>query len=375
MLKKEELRWVQGCVATAAALFVQASLPAGASQKHVLKPGESLSAVARKFGVSVKDILQANAITDASSVRDGKILTVPDPPKGLSVPKTIKESRFIGGDRVKVRNSPSSEARPVAYFDKGVPVTLTARREGWAQVDLTDGRIGWVREDLLSGKANAPAVQVASTPTKPASKPITKHTVIAHKTEQSHEKVRKSARARQTEIAQRSSEKTRKHSPLKHKEVARVQHKHWTQSGQQTAHVRHYGRGSYIQEASAPKPTTEVLSEALSYRGTPYRYGGASRGGFDCSGFTSYLYNKRGVGLPHSASGQFHNGKQVAKGEMKPGDLVFFQTVTKGISHVGVYVGSGKFVHSSSRRSGGVRVDNLNEGYYNQRFRGARRVR
>lgn len=60
---------------------------------------------------------------------------------------------------------------------------------------------------------------------------------------------------------------------------------------------------------------------------------------------------------------------------MHPGDLVFFHTVTPGISHVGMYVGDGKFVHASSRRHGGVRVDNLNSGYYRNRFRGARRVK
>lgn len=375
MLKREELRWVQGCIATAATLFVQTSLPAGASQKHVLKPGESLSSVARKFGVSVKDIMQANAIKDPMGVRDGKVLTVPDPPKSFSIPKTLREPRNIGGDRVKVRTAPNGDARPVAYFDKGATVTLTARKEGWAQVDLQDGRSGWVREDLLSVKGKISLTkQVASNPAKPASKPTTKHTVVAHKTEDSHEKVRRAARARQTEVAHRSSEKTRKRNALKHREVARVQHKHWSHSGRQYAQANRSGR-SYVSEATSPKPSNEVLREALSYRGTPYRYGGASRGGFDCSGFTSYLYNKRGVGLPHSARGQFQTGKAISKGEMKPGDLVFFHTVTSGISHVGVYVGNGKFVHSSSRRAGGVRVDSLSDGYYNQRFRGARRVR
>lgn len=119
----------------------------------------------------------------------------------------------------------------------------------------------------------------------------------------------------------------------------------------------------------------EVIRTAYAYRGTPYRRGGDARGGFDCSGFTRYVYGRMGIELPHSARAQFRLGQSVERGALQPGDLVFFQTVTPGISHVGIYAGSGRFVHSSSRRSGGVRVDSLADGYYRGAYRGARRVR
>ncbi len=366
-MKRLELRWIRSCVAIAATLVVQASLPAEASQKHTLKPGETLSSIARKYGLILKDIIDANHITDPANVRDGKVLVIPNPPKQVKVASTMKQARVIGGDRVKVRIAPGGESRLIDMFDKGVAVTLTAHKEGWAQITLPDGKSGWVREDLLATPKSSPkAIQVAHQTPKPTSPKAPKPIAVAHKAEDAREKVRRAVRGRHTETARRSAQKHRRPE----REVARYHRKNWVKSG------RHYAYGGRnIPEARYTGRASDVIHEALSYRGTPYRSGGGSRGGFDCSGFTSYLYNKRGKGLPHSAAGQFHTGTKVDRSSLKQGDLVFFETVRKGISHVGVYVGDGKFVHSSSRRAGGVRVDSLSSGYYSQTFRGARRVR
>lgn len=125
-------------------------------------------------------------------------------------------------------------------------------------------------------------------------------------------------------------------------------------------------------EAEAPPAANEVVRTAYAYRGTPYRFGSMRPGAFDCSGFTKYVYGRKGITIPRTAAEQFHAGRHVDTDKLKPGDLVFFHTTRPGISHVGMYVGNGKFVHSASRKSGGVRVDNLN-GYYKKAFRGARR--
>ena len=147
----------------------------------------------------------------------------------------------------------------------------------------------------------------------------------------------------------------------------------------QIASARHQENVRYSHkirpEAESPSTSNDVVRSAFAYRGTPYRWGSSRPGGFDCSGFTKYIYGRKGVALPRTAAEQYHAGKLVAHSGMKPGDLVFFHTTRSGISHVGMYVGNGKFVHSSSQRSGGVRVDNLDSGYYNKAFRGARRVR
>lgn len=111
----------------------------------------------------------------------------------------------------------------------------------------------------------------------------------------------------------------------------------------------------------------------MGYLGARYRYGGSSSRGFDCSGFTAYIYRQHGIHLPHNSAAQYRVGKPVSRSELKPGDLVFFRTRGNRISHVGIYIGNGKFVHASSAR-GRVRVDTLNSGYYHQRYVGARRI-
>ena len=136
-------------------------------------------------------------------------------------------------------------------------------------------------------------------------------------------------------------------------------------------------KSSTTAAAAPPKAETScdssLIQTALACRGTSYRRGGTSRGGFDCSGFTRYVYAKYGVSLPHSSAAQAGKGAAVAKSDLQPGDLVFFQTSRRGISHVGIYIGGGNVVHAASRGRG-VTVDSINSSYYAPRYRGARRV-
>ncbi|MDY3280822.1 C40 family peptidase [Dysosmobacter sp.] len=124
-----------------------------------------------------------------------------------------------------------------------------------------------------------------------------------------------------------------------------------------------------------------LVSSAMQHLGTRYVYGGASPSGFDCSGFTMYIYNQYGVSLPHTASGQWQSGKGAkiwSVGELQPGDLVFFndpsRNAGKACSHAGIYIGGGEFIHASSANSGGVVISNLTSGYYNTYFVGGLRI-
>lgn len=119
----------------------------------------------------------------------------------------------------------------------------------------------------------------------------------------------------------------------------------------------------------------EVLLSALSLEGIKYKYGGSSpETGFDCSGFVNYVYNKAAnLKLPRTARGISRYGQTVNKHELEPGDLVFFNTTRRAFSHVGIYVGDGKFIHAPSRGSF-VRVESMKTSYWENRFNGAKRL-
>jgi peptidoglycan endopeptidase LytE len=118
----------------------------------------------------------------------------------------------------------------------------------------------------------------------------------------------------------------------------------------------------------------QLLAYADQFLGTPYRYGGTGPGGFDCSGFTSYVFQSVNIQLPRTAGSQYSIGAPVEKSQLQPGDLVFFAG-GRYIDHVGIYTGNGQFIHSSSPRSGGVIYTPLEDGnYYSRTYVGARRV-
>lgn len=120
---------------------------------------------------------------------------------------------------------------------------------------------------------------------------------------------------------------------------------------------------------------SEVLMNALSLSGIRYQYGGNTPDtGFDCSGFVRYVFKQAtSLTLPRSAIAMSQLGKPVRKNELQPGDLVFFNTLKSAFSHVGIYVGNNRFIHSP--RSGGVvRVESLDTDYWSKRFDGGKRI-
>ncbi|MCX6376583.1 MAG: NlpC/P60 family protein [Armatimonadetes bacterium] len=117
-----------------------------------------------------------------------------------------------------------------------------------------------------------------------------------------------------------------------------------------------------------------LVQTALAYRGARYVRGGTSARGFDCSGFVKFLYARMGIKLPHDTRALYKFGRPVAKADLAPGDILFFvNTYRRGLSHVGLYVGEGKFIHASTHRTG-VRVDYLNADYYRRHYIGAKRI-
>ena len=131
---------------------------------------------------------------------------------------------------------------------------------------------------------------------------------------------------------------------------------------------------AYVPDANASK-ASQVVSLAMSFVGSRYVYGGASPStGFDCSGFTSYIYRQFGVSLYRSSTEQVKNGTPIDKSQLQPGDLLLFRYHgSSTCGHVGIYIGGGQFVHAANSRQG-VRVDALSSSYYASNYYGARRV-
>nr|WP_310122677.1 C40 family peptidase [Pseudomonas psychrotolerans] len=126
-----------------------------------------------------------------------------------------------------------------------------------------------------------------------------------------------------------------------------------------------------------PNLADQILNRATQLVGTPYRRGGSTLAGFDCSGFVNYVFRERaGMTLPRSTREIINlEVPVVSKNDLEPGDLLLFNSNGRGrVSHTGIYMGDGKFIHSSSRRSGGVRVDSLDEQYWKVSFLEGKRV-
>jgi cell wall-associated NlpC family hydrolase len=131
------------------------------------------------------------------------------------------------------------------------------------------------------------------------------------------------------------------------------------------------GDGAKPASPAAMLPTTgdKAVRIALRYLGTPYRWGGASPAGFDCSGFVMYVYGRLGIELPHSSWMLWKVGRSVARRNLEAGDIVFFN----GQSHVGIYMGGGRFIHSP-HTGDVVRISRFSDGWYRSTYDGARRV-
>lgn len=127
------------------------------------------------------------------------------------------------------------------------------------------------------------------------------------------------------------------------------------------------------ESAQGTTSASAVVATALMYQGVPYRDGGSDPSGFDCSGFVQWVFAHNGVELPREVREQYRVGTKIGRNEIRPGDLVFFHTVSHGASHVGIALDGERFVHAPSSR-GVVRVERYTSEYWKKRYVGARRI-
>ncbi|HLH81015.1 MAG TPA: SH3 domain-containing C40 family peptidase [Chthonomonas sp.] len=352
---------------SATALFGSlAAHPALALHREPLQHNETLTAFAHRHHCTLHDLLALNHIKDMRHVPDGAMLLVPPPEKRVHLAGQFHAPRLIHGDQICVRLGPGRSYLRTALLDNDAPVVVTAKRSGWAQIAFHNGAWGWVEARYLRVPTN---IQMAH---------LHRHEARTLQLARRHrEEIAREAKRHRAHPAERLARVHSKH--LSHLAERHMHHHTQQIAYHKVSHRRHHERHSAIGSdhtlLAHASLRSGLVRSALAYRGTPYVYGGSGRDGFDCSGFVRYLYLKRGIDLPHNAAEQFHMGKPVSRKDLKPGDLVFFHTVTPGISHVGMYIGNGRFIHASSRRGGGgVRIDSLDESYYAHAYRGARRI-
>jgi cell wall-associated NlpC family hydrolase len=131
-----------------------------------------------------------------------------------------------------------------------------------------------------------------------------------------------------------------------------------------------------LPQPARANPVDNIPMYAISLVGSPYRLGGTSpQTGVDCSGFVGHVYKTvAGIQLPRDSLMISESAQALAQDALLPGDLVFFNTLDRPFSHVGIYLGDGRFVHASSSRSGRVMISRLEDAYWRERFDGARRI-
>ena len=223
--------------------------------------------------------------------------------------QAVIKTMFTNASAVNLRAEPNTSSEKVTTLTVNMAVEVISEENGWSKVKVS-GKEGYISSSLLSDKK---------------------------------QETSRNSTARKTETAASSATATT--------------------STQQAAATTTSAPASGIGSA--------VVATARQYIGSRYVYGGSSPSGFDCSGFTSYIYKQYGVSLNRTAAGQYSNGTAVSRGDLQPGDLVMFGK--SGISHVAIYAGGGTIIHAANSASG-VRTDTINSGYYNNNYVGARRI-
>jgi cell wall-associated NlpC family hydrolase len=177
-------------------------------------------------------------------------------------------------------------------------------------------------------------------------------------------------RVKLTEIAlhEKVVEKA-KEKAMQAAKAKRLAASHTLQTVSYSSHATLSSRGSSFADVSGGS-SSRAVAIAEQYVGTPYRWAGSSPSGFDCSGLVMYVYNQLGVPLSHSSYSDFNTGQSVSEGNLRPGDLVFFDTDGGGASHVGIYVGGGSFISASGNQ---VQNSSLDNSYWGGHYIGARR--
>ena len=307
---------------------------------------------------------------------------------------TLGEYKISDNTRLKL--IPSINATDVIELKTDETVTVTEIMNGWACVE-TQTTKGWLRKDKL--KKDEPVQEVVEEPAveeTPEEAPAQETPIKTQYVNSTTVNVRQEANtsstivttvALNTEVQVYSEENGWSRVKVNNVEgyistSLLSDSKQETSRGQSTSRrtsstkttTNKSSQTNTAQTTNVPASGngSSIVATAKKYLGYKYTYGGSSPStGFDCSGFTSYIFKQYGISLNRTAAGQYSNGVAVSRANLQPGDLVMFGK--SGINHVAIYIGGGQIIHASTPATG-VRIDSLSTGYYNNNYVGARRI-
>ncbi len=360
-------------------LFVPAkvsiSKTTATSGGYVVRNGDHDWLIAKKSGVTVAKLHELNPNVKWRVLQIGARLNVPSAPK-VAVVEHVAEKPVKAGGKVTVR-----EGENDWIIARKVGVTVSTLHKLNPNVNWSKIQIG---QSLNIPGGVSPIGKVASITTSRAK--VSKESVnVRSKPGTGGEMLATVAHGTMAKLLDREGSwyKLRfvggtvgwvRGDMLAPVKAAAVVASHVSHYRSRPTGRRHFARPEEAVAMNQLSEHTGLLDQAYRYKGVRYRYGGTSRSGVDCSGFTSTVYRSQGLRLPRTAAEQSRVGKYVGKGQLHQGDLLFFKT-NRGtrINHVGIYIGNGKFIHASSG-GGRVRTDTINQGYYSRRYAGAKRV-
>ena len=299
---------------------VENDTESGWIRKNILK--NSLTNVETQTQEQPKEPEQTtNQTTDESTTDDPT--TKPE-----ETTTELNKTGYVSADGLRVRKEPTTDSEEIDSLSKNDKVKIIGQTGNWYKIDL-DGKTGYVSAKYISDTKLLESTSRSGSTLKNAVATSTQETTEQEETPKTEEQPAETTPAEVAEPAPATSKTT----------------------------------------------GAEVVEYAKKYLGYKYVSGGASpEAGFDCSGFTTYVYKHFGISLARTSSAQNKNGIAVEKSDLQPGDLVIFNNdANTSIGHVGIYIGEGNFIHASNP-SDGVKITTLTTGYYQKRYVGARRV-
>jgi len=323
-------------------------LALSASVITILAISSSVSAASEKVGVVTGTVVNFRKEPNLSSkilfkLKEGTKVTVIDS-KGdwyrvvyndaygwmhgdwLKVSEKSIATGIVTGTVVNVRSKPNTSSEVLAQYKKGTKVEIFEKSGNWYRVSIGEDRYGWMSADWVK------------------------------------ETVSRGSQADRTVAGDKDGNADKAGDAQ--------------QTGDVPPGTEEPADGDAAQ--SEDKVDRQALVEyAKTFLGVKYVYGGETPNGFDCSGFVWYVYDKFGISITRQASSQAQGGRKISKSELKPGDLVFFDTYDKNgklndISHVGIYIGDGKFIHASTDLHKKIAIESLSSSYYSKRYMCAR---